>query len=393
MNPILIVFRKELKETLRDRRVRTNAVIAPAFVMLLFLSLIGFMSGLGNKENQIIHVVKTDNQMVRNLKKDKVQIVEVADRAEGERLIRSGKARLVLEFEPDFDAKVKAGQSTTVQGLYDPQQDTSKMALGVTQEELAKENAKTAEDILRNAHVDPKTLSPASLAETKIQVGTSSTSEILIGFLPYLIVLYAFVGGMSAGSDSVAGEKEKQTLETLLIAPVGRSQIAFGKFLAIATVCFLSAFSALMGLVFAGASHLPMYSKIFTNGLGLDAGQLGTMLLVLLPTIAFFASLLLAISAFAKNTRESQSHLGLVSLLVLMPALFGNVIGFTDLASNWWIRLVPVLNTSVTLREALQGKTNPGGVLLTIAVGIVLALIGIRVAVFLFKREEVLTRV
>jgi sodium transport system permease protein len=232
-----------------------------------------------------------------------------------------------------------------------------------------------------------------SLEEQKIQVGSSDTSEFLVGFLPYLIVVYAFYGGFGSGSDSVAGEKEKMTLETLLIAPVGRSQIAFGKFIAIAVICFLSSFSALMGVVVAGMSGLPMYTKLFPNGLGVNGAQFGTMLLVLVPTVAFFASMLLAVSAFAKNTRESQSYLAMISLVVLMPAIFGQFIGFTDLASNWWIRLIPVLNTSVSLREILQGKTDPTGVGITIAVGAVLAFIGIRIAVHLFKREEVLTRV
>ncbi|HTQ10083.1 MAG TPA: hypothetical protein VMI31_08445, partial [Fimbriimonadaceae bacterium] len=132
---------------------------------------------------------------------------------------------------------------------------------------------------------------------------------------------------------------------------------------------------------------------IFPNGLGLNAGQLGTMLIVLIPTVAFFAGMLIAVSAFAKNTREAQSSMALISLVVLMPALLGNIIGLTDLASNWWIRLIPVLNTSVTLRESLQGKPDPLGIALTVGVGLVLAAIGLRVAVHLFNREQVLTRV
>jgi sodium transport system permease protein len=231
------------------------------------------------------------------------------------------------------------------------------------------------------------------MVDKEVRVGESNVSQLLVGLLPYIIVIYAFYGAFSSGSDTVAGEKEKMTLETLLIAPVGRSQIAMGKFLALAVVCFLSSFSAVMGVVIAGSSHLPMYAKLFDKGLGLDAAQLGTTVLVLIPTVAFFASLLLAVSAFAKNTREAQSYMGLISLVVLMPAIFSQIIGLTDLASKWWIRLIPVLNTSVTLRDSLQGKSNVQGIALTIAVGAVLAFIGIRIAVYLFKREEVLTRV
>jgi ABC-type Na+ efflux pump permease subunit len=82
-----------------------------------------------------------------------------------------------------------------------------------------------------------------------------------------------------------------------------------------------------------------------------------------------------------------------VSFVVFLPAIFGQVIGFTDLSANWWIRAIPVLNTSVAVREALQGKSTVFGVGLTIAVGAILAFIGIRIAVSLFKREQVLVRI
>lgn len=393
MNPVLIVMKKEIKELFRDKRIRTNSVFMPALIMFVMLSIFGMLIGVSDKSNQIVHVVKTSNRLVDQLRSDKVKIVEVDSLDKGEDLIRQGKARVVLNFEKDFDAKLAQDKPTKIEAYFDPQQSTGKMALVAVIDDLNKINGPIGDAVLKSHQVKRESLSPATLEEKEVQVGTSAVSELLIGLMPYLIVVYAFYGAFGAGSDTVAGEKEKQTLETLLIAPVGRSQIAFGKFLSLAAISLCSSLSALMGIIIAGASKLPMYSKIFPAGLGLNWLQIGTILLVLVPTVAFFASLLLAVSAYAKNSRESQSYLGLISLFVLMPAIFGQVIGFTDLASNWWIRLVPVLNTSISIREALQGKNNALGLLLTVGVGALLALIGIRVAVFLFKREEVLTRV
>jgi sodium transport system permease protein len=393
MNPTFIVMRKELREMFRDKRVRNNAIVMPMFVMLLMLSLFGFIMGVTQKENQVIHVVKADNKLIQKLKAQKVKVVEVADVAEGEKLIRSGKAQLVLRFEPDFDAKLVKDLPTPITALYDPQQGRGEIGLAVVKESLKEVNQEVGEKLLRDHGLKSESLTPANIVEQKVIVGKSQTSDLIISILPYLIVMYAFYGGLGTGSDTVAGEKEKMTLETLLMAPVARSQIAIGKFLALAVVCFLSSFSALMGVVVAGLSRAPMFSKLFHDGLGLSVEQLGAMVLVLLPTVAFFASMLLAVSAFAKNPRESQSYLALISLVVLMPALFGQVIGLTDFVSQWWIRLIPVLNTSIFLRESLQGKSDPLGLMLTIGVSAILALIGIRTAVHLFNREEVLTRV
>lgn len=393
MNAALIVMRKELKEMLRDKRVRSNALFMPLLIMLMMLSFFGFIMGVGEKENQVIHVVKADNSLTQDLKKAKIKVLDVESVKAGEDLIRKGKARLVLEFPSDFDALQKSGQPAPINAYLDPQQDTGKIAMSIVQTLIDSRNKETKTAVLQKYGLTEKSIEPMTLEEKPVKVGTSNTSQFLVSLLPYLIVIYAFYGGFGSGSDIVAGEKEKYTLETLLITPVARTQIAIGKFLSLAVICFLSSFSALLGVIIAGSSGLPMYQKVFPNGLGLNAGQIATMIGVLIPTVAFFASLLIAVSAFAKNTREAQSHLAIISLVVLIPAIFGQVIGLTDLASNWWIRLIPVLNTSVTLREALQGKTNAMGVALTVAVMIVLAAIGIYYAVRMFKREQVLTRV
>src|SRR5579862_8900951 len=121
----------------------------PAFVMLLMLSMFGFVMGVGDKQNQIIHVVKTSNRLIDRLKEEKVQIVEVPTLEEGLKLVRSGKARLVLQCEPDFNEKVDKSLSTPVNAYIDPQQDTGKIALNNVKEDLAKMDADTATRVLK----------------------------------------------------------------------------------------------------------------------------------------------------------------------------------------------------------------------------------------------------
>jgi len=101
----------------------------------------------------------------------------------------------------------------------------------------------------------------------------------------------------------------------------------------------------------------------------------------------------LTLSTFARNPREAQSYLAGLSFLILMPAMMSQFIGYTDFANARWIYAIPVLNTATVLRNVLQAKPNGVGFLITVAVSLVLAAIGIRVAVSMFKREEVLTRV
>lgn len=393
MNPTFIVWRKELRDLLRDRRVRNNAFVMPMILVIVILALFGLITRVGEKQNQKVHVVGGDNAFVAAMRQAKFQVMTLASVEEGQKLVREGKARLVLSFPPDFDRRLQAGEQSKIAAYFDPQQETGAIALRVTQDVVDKFNQVIEARVLASKGLTKSSVEPLQFDERKVIVGTSDTSEILIGFLPYLIVVYAFFGGMATASDLVAGEKEKLTLETLLIAPVGRSQIAMGKFLSLATICLMGSLSALLGFVIAGLSGLDIFSKLFPKGVGISLGQVGVIVLVLIPTVAFFAGMLLAISTLAKNSREAQSHLAIVSIVVMMPAMFSQFIGLTDLASSWWIRLIPVLNTSLAVREALQGKVDVPGILMTIAVGAVLGAIGVRLAVHLFKREQVLNRI
>jgi sodium transport system permease protein len=198
---------------------------------------------------------------------------------------------------------------------------------------------------------------------------------------------------MSIASDLVAGEKEKNTLETLLISPARRTLIVLGKFLALATICLLSAMSSLIGLALVAKLHLPGTEEIMKNGLGVSPMAFLITLIVLLPLVSLFASILIAISSCARNPREAQTYLSLCSFVVIMPAMFSQFLGLTDASKELWINAIPILNTANSIRTALLGKADAVAVAITVAVSLALALVALRITVHLFNREEVLVRV
>lgn len=129
------------------------------------------------------------------------------------------------------------------------------------------------------------------------------------------------------------------------------------------------------------------------GGLGIGWPAALITLVVLLPTVAMFASLLLTFSTFAKNSREAQSYISLASFVVVVPAAFSQLIGLTDAASQRWVNFVPVLNTANNIRNALLGKPDWSGTAITFLVSGAIAAVLILIVVRLFNREEVLTRV
>jgi len=241
--------------------------------------------------------------------------------------------------------------------------------------------------------VSPSTVSPYKPVPENVRANKpGGVSDILVGFLPYLIVIWAFFGGMNIAGDLVAGEKEKQTLETLLITPLTRTQVVMGKLLALAAICLTSSMASLLGLGIYAILKPKGSELILANGLGISAMTILLTLVLLIPLVILFASLLILASSYAKNVREAQTYLGLGSFVVMLPAIFSQFIGFTDYGRTVWIHFVPVLNTANNLRMILQGKPDFAGIGYTVVTGLILGGIATVVVVWMFNREELLVR-
>lgn len=394
MKAALWVARKELREMFRDKRVRSSAFVMPTILVLVLLALMGFLAEtLSKPENQKIHVIGSENSLTRALKAAKVNVIQVDSVEAGEKLIRDGKARLVLKFDPSFDASGRDAQVSTIEAYLNPRSPASAVSLSLVRQAVGKMNRETVAGLLTKEGIAANLAEPRVIKENEVKVGESNASDFLVSMLPYLITIWAFYGGFATGSELVAGEKEKNTLETLLITPIRRREIASGKFLALMVVCYLSSVSSLIGVLIAGLSGLSIFRAVFPEGLGIGVTEITVILLSLIPAVAFFASVLLAISTLAKNSREAQQYLSLASLVVLLPALFSQFIGYTDIANARWVSAVPILNTAVSLRQALLGKVDWVGLGITVGMSTVLAAIAIFVVMRLFEREEVLARV
>lgn len=394
MSATKTIYLKEMREMLRDKRVRSSAFIGPMVMVAMLMALFGILiTAISEPRNQRIHVVGSSTTFLQAFRAVRADLHYVGTDAEAREMVRDGDARVVVEFPPDFDEKARQNQPTSVKVLYNPNEQVSQIALGVVERIFSAQNELSRRMFLASQKISPDRADPIHVQTEQVRTGQGKSNDLLVGFLPYMIVIWAFYGGMSIVSDLVAGEKERNTLETLLIAPVGRTQIAMGKFYALATICFLSATSALLGVYLISGLHLPMTKKLFEQGVGVTPQAALVILVVLAPTVALFASMMLAISTYARNVRESQSYLTLVSFVVLMPAIGSQFIGFTDAGSARWVSFVPILSAANIIRQAMFGKFDIPSILSCVTISLVLALIAMRIAVRLFNREQVLTRV
>jgi sodium transport system permease protein len=389
VNDVMKILRKELREMFRDKRVRFNAFVMPVFLIILMNQLFGFaISAAVGATKATVYLVSNDAGLSKVFTSAGMTIKTVPTVDEGVKLIKEGRAKLVLApMPPTTDGQVR------LEAYYDPKQQMGNLALAGVKQAVEALNRDNLKQTLEAKMIPATAAEHVKLVPKEVAIGEKGAGELIVALLPYMIVLFAFSGGMSMAADLVAGEKEKSTLETLLITPVGRNQIVTGKFLALCVVCFLSSASCLLGMVVSSALKTPGSQQMFKDGFGVTPLAAGTILLLLLPLVAMFASILIAISSYAKNPREAQTYLALVNFIVIMPAIFSQFIGLTDLQNKLWINTVPVLNTANNIRAALLGKTDWTAVGITFAVSVLLAAVAIKIAVALFNREQVLVRV
>jgi sodium transport system permease protein len=376
---------------LRDKRVRFGAFFGPIILIFGMMSLFGMVfSQIDKKENQKVDIVATSNPIAAAIRKSGVQVYEDASLDAGRQRILKGQAGLVL----DFPSEVAPNQQQTVDAYYDPKQETSGITLAVIQGIFGEVNKRLVTLTFDSAGIPTWKMEPLHLEKHEVQVGRKGgANEMLVSFLPYLIVMWAFYGGMGVATDLVAGEKEKSTLETLLISPVKRTQIVLGKFFAIGAICLTTSLSSLVGIGLLALIRPPGTQEMFKQGMGINPESGFLVLALMLPMAALFASILIGISSYAKNAREAQTYLAQVSFVVVLPAVFSQVIGFTGFASSVWVNFIPILNTANNVRNVLLGKIDYGAIGITIGISLVLALIALRTTVYLFNREQVIARI
>lgn len=394
MNRWLWVFRKETREVFRDKRVRTGAFIMPIFMIVMFAQIFGVIENSVSKpqKGKFAVVGTTQDRTLKRLTEDNSQeVVFVPTREAGIKLMQKGDVKLVLDAGKGLETPDENGQALLT-AVYDPTAPLSQISLGKVKDSVDGMNRQSLTLKLVAAGLSPAAGEPIKIQATEAEKPKGLGGSPMASILPYLIVLWAFSGGISIVADLVAGEKEKGTMETLLVSPVKRSEVAIGKFLALALVCFVSSGVSLVGILLLGVLKIGASKSMFPTGVSISGSSVLAMLLAIVPLVFFSSGLLMSVSALAKNMREAQTYLTIVNFAVIMPAVFSQILGFTGMQNAMWVKWTPILGNAVCLQEALLAKTNWPGLMATFTVNCLLAAICLFTCIRLFNRESILAR-
>jgi sodium transport system permease protein len=221
------------------------------------------------------------------------------------------------------------------------------------------------------------------VAETSGLKGAAVWSKIL----PFLLLIWALTGAFYPAVDLCAGEKERGTLETLLISPAERMEIVWGKLL---TIMLFSMATALLNLLSMGVTGQLILSQLKDFGPPPALAPLW-LLLALLPVSALFSALCLALAAFARSTKEGQYYLMPLVLVTMPLVMLPMSPGFELTLGN---SLIPVTGVMLVLRSMLEGHYWQALPYVPVVIGVTLGccLLAVRWAVDQFNAESVLFR-
>ena len=197
-------------------------------------------------------------------------------------------------------------------------------------------------------------ITPFKIEEHDIASTQEMFGKYFGGFLPYIFILYSFMGCMMLTVDLFTGEKERGTIETLLTSPVNRLQIMFGKIGVAVTGATLTAILSISGILFVklfGSSDIPV-EMIKVIGQIFTPIFIAKVIIMLLPLTVFFSGILVPVATYAKNYREATSIIAPFNFLVIFPAMIAMMPG---VKLNLITSLIPITNVALCTKNMVAG--------------------------------------
>lgn len=391
---IFKIFKKELKDTLRDRRTIVMMLVIPVllFPVLLNLSLFAskhFEDEAANKSIKIGVICKEDNyvyQQLLNLPQEigEREIIIYQDSLSLKNDIKTDSIQAGYFMSGDFNESMSAKKTAQILIFYNAtklgMQDRAKNLLETI-------NNIASQERLIDLNIKKEDITPFQLDYINVASTKETFGKLAGGFLPYIFIAFGFMGCMYPAIDLFTGEKERGTIETLLTSPVERWKILFGKMGVVVLSGLLASSAALLGL-FLSIEVLQIVDepKILEIVHSILSPQfIGLLYLLLTPLVVFFAGVMIPIAIYAKSFKEAQSIITPLNIVMILPAAVGF---FPGIELNLTTSIIPVVNIVLATKEMIAGTLDTSYMLLSFTIMILLAVASVFVSYKRFDNEK-----
>ncbi len=350
MSAFRVVLRKELRDNLRDRRSMSTALLMPLLGPVMLAAMMNIIVRTQSAEAPLkIAVVGAEraSNLIAFLRRSGAQIEPAPPDFAGK--IQAGELALALSIPADYEKDFVAGRTAKLELTVDNSRSDDRASVRRVEQLLNGYGEQLAGLRLLARGVSPALAAPIAVDEIDLATPEKMAGFVL-GIIPMFLLMTAFTGGMYLAIDSTAGERERGSLEPLLLNPVTPRTLILGKWTA---VCLTAA--AALGLCIAAFAIalrvLPLQELGVRTALGLR--PLGQVLAVLLPVVLFSSAGQMLVSLFARSYKEAQTYLSLIILVPTLPAAF---LAVSPVKTKLWMMLLPLWGQSLMLSDVVRGE-------------------------------------
>lgn len=405
MKHVLNIIKKELDKVFKNPRLFITTFILPG---VLIFAIYGTMGNLANSEiekavnnTSNIYVVDVSTSFKETIDMYNATYPEDSENAlnanftyyesnnitkeELDEALNEGACNAYIIFEKDFDEVLNnrlKDQSAPLPGVQIYMLSTSTMSA------VASEKVNALLNVLRDIKITETYGDITIINNMTFDIADEATQSnyTLAMLLPMLLITFIFAGGISIGTDAIAGEKERGTIATLLMTPINKNEIVIGKLIAAIIMTIISALSSFIGV----ACSLPMSQEIFGSA-NLTLLSFSTMISLfglILSTALIAITIFMIASTIAKNIKEATTFampFYMIGIILSLSTMFMEKFP-TDIATY----LIPIYNLSLGIKGTLIGEISTINLLIVIGSNLVYFILGIILMTKLFKNEKIM---
>ena len=360
----LIILIKELTDMIRDRRTIFMMVVMPLVVIpLLAITAIKLTQSqiekAKDKELRVAVIGETAApELFKRLSKEENFFLVTMTNADSARAMTAEQTLDGVVIIPqDFSEFVEGDKQATIRLIFKSSESLNAARRRI-EAIIDQYDREIVNERIGRLQLDETLFDAIAIESEDVASTEEKFAENAGGFLPYIFIIFGFMGSIYPALDLGAGEKERGTLETILSSPASRFDIVMGKFLVVVLFSIATAFLAMLGVLIMVYQFLPTIETNITQTVMdmLGPRRIFIIMSMVLPVSAFFAAVALAISIFAKSFKEAQSMMAPLNIIIILPAMIGMLPGFKLSAVT---AAIPILNLSLATKAILGGSADP----------------------------------
>ena len=390
MKNILTIFKKELKDTLRDRRTLITMLVLPT-LLIPVLSMVMMKvakSQMDKSSEKALTIAVFDDGNGGDLvdmierRKDVVLLKDI-DPIQFKDLVKEDSIDLGVVIQAGFGDAIRDFNTGTIDVTYNSTDEIPLKRLTKTIDEYSDGVLAIRLDSLG---ANNATINPVSIKETDAYTDAEGMGKAIGGFLPYIFVLFCLMGGMYPAIDLFTGEKERGTIETILTTPVTRLEILLGKMGTVVLGGVVSGILAIFGMYLALKinADIPDHFKNVILSV-LNPKSVSLIILMIIPLTVFFAGLLIPASIYSKSFKEAQSLIQPALIVVILPLAV--VASIPSLKLTFITALIPIVNVALACKDVIADTIDYGLLAVVFASLVVFAGLGVALCVRWFGDE------